>query len=140
MRCVTGLVAVTAMTLALACVSHASSGSRPGVLWSHTQAEARILHAPPRRWTNRGWTVPAAVCTGLGSPTLVPEKRKAAGPPLLLRLFQNFSCEITVVRPDPICTSRGIYDCVAGWETTAEERTLHVLDETHYALYRHASS
>jgi hypothetical protein len=136
MRYAAATVAVLAMTSALAFVSQASSDRTPGSLWSHARAEARIVRAPPRHWTRRGWTVPAAVCTGLGAPTLVPEKRHAAGPPLMLRLFRNFSCEITVVRPAPICTSRGIYDCVAGWESTAEERTLHVLDKTHYALYR----
>jgi hypothetical protein len=136
MRCVTAIVAVTAMTSVLACVSRASSNSRPGVLWSNTRAEARILRTPPRHWTRRGWTVAAAVCTGLGSPTLVPDTRKTAGPARTSRLFHDFSCEITVVRPAPICTSRGIYDCVAAWESTAEERTLHVLDKTRYALYR----
>jgi hypothetical protein len=130
------MVAVTAMTLALAWVSRASSDSGSGVLWSHARAEARILRTPPRQWTRRGWTVAAAVCTGLGSPTLVPDKRTAVEPVRMTRLFDNFSCEITVVRPTPICTSRGIYDCVAGWESTAEERTLHVLDKTRYALYR----
>jgi hypothetical protein len=130
------MVAVTAMTLALAWVSHASAGNRPDSLWSHVRAEAQILRAPPRHWTRRGWTVAAAVCTGLGPPTLVAAKRPAPGSARTLRLFQNFSCEITVVRPAPICTSRGIYDCVAGWESTAEERTLHVLDKMRYALYR----
>jgi hypothetical protein len=136
MRCVTAMVAVTAMTFASACVSSASPDSRPGVLWSHVRAEARILRVPPRYWTRRGWTVAAAVCSGLGSPTLVPDKPKAVLSERTTRLFDNFSCEITVVRPTPICTSRGVYDCVAGWESTAEERTLHVLDKTRYALYR----
>jgi len=130
------MVAVTAMALLAACVSQASSDSRPDVLWSHARAEARILRAPPRHWTRRGWTVAAAVCTGLGPPTLVAERQKTVGPVRMTRLFDNFSCEITVVRPAPICTSRGIYDCVAGWESTAEERTLHVVDKTRYALYR----
>jgi len=130
------IVAVTAMTLVLACVSHASSATRSTVFWSYARAEARILRSPPRHWTKRGWTVAAAVCTGLGSPTLAPDTRKTAGPGRTTRLFHDFSCEITVVRPAPICTSRGIYDCVAAWESTAEERTLHVLDETRYALYR----
>lgn len=136
MRCVTAIVAVTAMTLVLACVSHASSPARSTAFWSNARAETRILRAPPKHWTRRGWTVAAAVCTGLGSPTLAPTNRKTAGPARPARLFHDFSCEITVVRPAPICTSRGIYDCVAAWESTAEERTLHVLDKTRYALYR----
>ena len=77
-----------------------------------------------------------AVCDGLGSPTLAPVKRTGSSPAHLVRLFANFSCEITVVRPAGQCPSLGIYVCVAGWESTAEERTLHVLDKTRYALYR----
>jgi hypothetical protein len=109
-----------------------AAGSGAGVSWTKAQAEARILRAPPLHWTRRGWTVAAAVCAGQGSPTLVPAKRPGAE----LRLYPNFSCEITVVRPDPTCPSFGIYTCVAGWESTAEERTLHVLGKSRYALYR----
>ena len=78
----------------------------------------------------------AAVCDGLGSPTLAPARRAGSMPQHPVRLFPNFSCEITVVRPTKMCPSLGIYMCVAGWESTAEERTLHVLGRARYALYR----
>ena len=52
------------------------------------------------------------------------------------RVYRDFSCEITVVRPLADCRSSGIYLCVAAWESTAEARTLHVLDAERYALYR----
>ena len=52
------------------------------------------------------------------------------------RVYRDFSCEITVVRPLTDCRSSGIYLCVAAWEATAEARTLHVLDAERYALYR----
>jgi hypothetical protein len=125
-------LAVVVATVCVAGISHATAGRGVRVAWSKAQAEARILRAPPRHWTQRGWTVAAAVCAGRGSPTLVPAKPLGAE----LRLFPNFSCEITVVRPAPACPSFGIYTCVAGWESTAEERTLHVLGESRYALYR----
>lgn len=128
-----GLVVAAALTAAY--VSHAAAGSRPVTAWSKAHAEARVLHAPPRRWTKRGWTVAAAVCDGLGSPTVAPG-RQTGSAPRVVRLFPNFSCEITVVRPTKMCPSLGIYICVAGWESTAEERTLHVLGRARYALYR----
>lgn len=119
-----------------ACLAHAAVGSGHVVAWSKARAEARVMHAPPRRWTKRGWTVAAAVCDGLGTPTLAPDRRQRGKPPHVVRLFPNFSCEITVVRPTRMCPSLGIYMCVAGWQSTAEERTLHVLGGSRYALYR----
>jgi hypothetical protein len=95
-----------------------------------------VVHAPPRSWTKRGWTVAAAVCDGLGSSTVAPGRQTGSTPSRHVRLFPNFSCEITVVRPSKLCPSLGIYMCVAGWESTAEERTLHVLGRARYALYR----
>ncbi len=94
------------------------------------------MRAPPRRWTKRGWTVAAAVCNGLGSPTIAPAVQTGNKAPRVIRLFPNFSCELTVVRPARRCPSLGLYVCVAGWDTTAEERTLHVLGRARYALYR----
>jgi hypothetical protein len=133
-RYVAPIVLVAAAVLAAASVSHAAA--RHLVAWSKAQAETRVMRTPPRRWTKRGWTVAAAVCDGLGSPTLAPDRRARTKPPRLVRLFPNFSCEITVVRPTRMCPSLGTYMCVAGWESTAEERTLHVLGRARYALYR----
>jgi hypothetical protein len=84
------------------------------------------LGVPPPRWVKRGWQVVDANCDGLGKGA-----RRGSG-----RVYRDFSCEITVVRPLADCRSSGIYLCVAAWESTAEARTLHVLDAERYALYR----
>jgi hypothetical protein len=94
------------------------------------------MAAPPPSWTKRSWTVAVAVCDGLGTPTRASVRRHGASPVHSVPLFRDFSCEITVVRPTKMCPSLGTYVCVAGWHSTAEERTLHVLDESRYALYR----
>jgi hypothetical protein len=111
---------------ALVFAASTAAGAAPaktGASWSKARAESRILAAPPHRWVKRGWRVVLANCDGVGKP--VRGSR-----------FRNFSCEITVVHPPAPCRSRGIYACVAEYASTAEERTLHVLDARRYALYR----
>jgi len=88
---------------------------------------------PPARWTRRSWTVASGVCSGL------PGHRKSAR----LSLFSDFACEITLVRetscvqPDPLAGFSFVRDyCVAGFESFALQRTLHVAGRTRYVLYR----
>jgi hypothetical protein len=121
------IVALTAMVLAATSAARTAPASA-GASWSKARAESRILAAPPRRWVERKWNVVLANCDGLGKAV----RASAAAVPS----YRNFSCEITVVHPPAPCASSGIYACVAEYESRAEERTLHVLDATRYALYR----
>ena len=121
---------VIAPTLAVGCGSSAKTGSTHThpVSWTRAFAETRVLQAPPPRWVKRGWQVVRADCSGLGQGS----RRRG------IHVYRDLSCEISVVRPLTGCPSSGIYACVAGFEATAELRTLHVLDATRYALYRAA--
>jgi hypothetical protein len=118
------LTIIALVTVALAASAAAGASPAKGdASWSKARAESRILAAPPHRWVKRGWSVVLANCDGVGKPV-----RGST--------FRNFSCEITVVHPPVPCSSNGIYACMAEYESTAEERTLHVLDARRYALYR----
>jgi hypothetical protein len=122
------IVLLIATVVAVTSSAGAAAPSKAGVYWSKARAEKRIFAAPPRRWLERKWEVVLANCDGLGKAV----RANAAAP----ATYRNFSCEITVVHPPAPCSSRGIYACVAEYESRAEERTLHVLDATRYALYR----
>jgi len=103
-----------------------TNSRRAAALWTKARAMKMVESAPPPRWVKRGWDVVYADCSGL---------RKGRGHGRR-RLFRNFSCEITVVRPTTDCPSTGDYVCIAGFESSTLERTLHVLDRNRYALYR----
>jgi hypothetical protein len=122
------IVVLIAAQVAAASSVGTAGPSKAGVYWSKARAEKRIFAAPPRRWVERKWDVVLANCDGLGKAV----RANAAAPPS----YRNFSCEITVVHPPAPCSSSGIYACMAEYESRAEERTLHVLDATRYALYR----
>jgi hypothetical protein len=103
-----------------------ASVSPSAVSWSTTRAERRVQESPPPTWRARGWDIASVICDGLGPGRQVPGGR----------VYQNFSCEILVVSSLPCNGRAGPYVCAARFESTAQERTLHVLDATRYALYR----
>ena len=113
-------------TIAVLGAAGAGDALASGSWWTVAHAESQVRTAPPPLWSRRGWDVVAVACDGVGA-----GRRRGAG-----HLYADFSCEISVVKPSSDCESSGIYFCVAAFEATALQRTLHVIDGRRYALYR----
>ena len=126
-RLATAASATAAAALTLGWFAAAgSAGPLASALWSEARAETRVQRSPPPSWVKRGWDVVFADCSGLGA----GRWRGSA------RVYRNFFCEISVVRESSDCPWSGTYVCVAAFEASTRERTLHVIDSNRYALYR----